>query len=414
MRFVGVLPHDHQIYSETQMSSIRSGKLTDEMQAEGGAAGLKRNELLTGEVQRLETGNKLIEAGAIAHKNLSIQCLRGLAALFVALFHASAFSGAHFGDSRWAVFDGRFGLVGVAVFFAISGLLMADLLQRTDPWRFLAHRIVRIYPTFLLAVSVWLPLVALLGIGKIAPHVFSLMLVPVGPRAYYLGVEWTLVFECTYYVALFLTALVGWRRYLNSIVLVWIALIGTMPLFVGWSDDIYHPFYSIWLAPANVAFAGGLLIRWIASKIRIPVGTGILALCILMVALPANPVIARWAVGAVATLLVLDAVRIKVPPRALLGLPRLGDWSYALYLCHAPCIWVVYHSWPSSYGVGAAWFSAVAAAIVVSAGFGMLDVRMYKYLKKAVDNAGEEQRRRKVNIYAGAFIIASLVGVVVV
>jgi len=164
------------------------------------------------------------------------------------------------------------------------------------------------------------------------------------------------------------------------------------------------------LSPANAAFAGGLLIPWIAGKIRIPVGTGILALCILMVAVPANPMIARWAAGAVATLLVLDVVRIKVPPRALLGLPRLGDWSYALYLCHVPCILVVYRFWPASCSVGAAWFCAVAAAIVVSVGFGMLDVRMYRYLKNAVDVLNEEHRRRRVNIYAGAFVIASLIG----
>src|SRR5258707_493178 len=41
-------------------------------------------------------------AGTITHKNPSIQSLRGLAALFVALYHASGFSGAHFGDSGWA------------------------------------------------------------------------------------------------------------------------------------------------------------------------------------------------------------------------------------------------------------------------------------------------------------------------
>src|SRR6266852_9594238 len=86
-----------------------------------------------------DTSQELLDrAGAITHKNLSIQGLRGLAALFVALFHASTHSGRYFGDSGWATaFDGRFGLVGVAIFFAISGLLMADLIQRTDPWRFL-------------------------------------------------------------------------------------------------------------------------------------------------------------------------------------------------------------------------------------------------------------------------------------
>src|SRR6266853_1327962 len=135
--------------------------------------------------------NDSIRFGAITHKNLSIQCLRGLAALSVALFHASVHSGLHFGDSGWATaFDGRFGLVGVATFFAISGLLMADLIQRTDPWRFLAHRIVRIYPTYLIAVLVSVPIPTFLGIRKAGFHLFSLMLVPAGQRDYYLGVEW--------------------------------------------------------------------------------------------------------------------------------------------------------------------------------------------------------------------------------
>jgi exopolysaccharide production protein ExoZ len=363
-----------------------------------------------GELQ-WETRNDSIGAGAITHKNLSIQSLRGLAALFVALFHASVFSGRHFGDSGWATaFDGRFGLIGVTTFFAISGLLMAELIQRTDPWRFLAHRIVRIYPIYLLAAS---PVIAFRGMRRIWPDVFSLMLVPVGERTYYLGVEWTLVFECTYYVALFLLAVVGWHRYLNVIAVVWIAAVSAALLFIGWNDNNFYSFYSIWLATANVAFAGGLLIPWIASRIRIPVGTGILAICTLMVALPAIPSMTRWAGGFVATLLVLDVVRIKLPPRATLGLARLGDWSYALYLCHVPCILVVYRLWPSSFGVGTAWFCAVAAAIVMSVGFGMLDVKMYRYFRNAVDNASEERRRRSVTIYVGTFIIASLVGVMI-
>jgi peptidoglycan/LPS O-acetylase OafA/YrhL len=334
----------------------------------------RRNELGACEVQRSQTKSEMTDTGAATHKNLSIQCLRGMAALFVALFHASAIARDNFGDSGWAAaFDGRFGLVGVAVFFAISGLLMADLIQRTDPWRFLAHRVVRIYPTYLLTVSVLVPIIGFLGIRKFGPHVFSLMLVPAGHRTYYLGVEWTLVFECTYYVALFLIALVGWRRHLNRIALIWIAVILAAPLFIGWSDSVFYPFYSIWLSPANAAFAGGLLIPWIASRMRIPLGTGLLATCILMVAVPANPMVARWAAGGVATLLVMDAVRIKMPHRATLGLPKLGDWSYALYLCQ----------------------------LIVSAGLGMLDVQMYRRLKYTVDNANTEYRRRRLTSMSG-------------
>ncbi len=127
----------------------------------------------------------------------------------------------------------------------------------------------------------------------------------------------------------------------------------------------------------------------------------------------ANTMIVRWVAGGVATLLVLDVAQINIPPRAR-GLSRLGDWSYALYLCHVPCILVVYQLWPSSFGVGAAWFAAVATALVMSAGLGVLDIHTYSYLKSAVDNAGEEHRRRLVNIYAGAFVIVSLIGAVVV
>jgi exopolysaccharide production protein ExoZ len=352
-------------------------------------------------------------AGAVAGRNVSIQCLRGLAALFVAMYHASIYAEMKLGGASWAaVFDGRFGLVGVAVFFAISGLLMADLVQRTDPWRFLGHRIVRIYPAFLLATAI-VAVMALAGDHKLAFHGFSLLLVPAGARPYYLGVEWTLVFECTYYVALFLIALAGWQRHLTWIVLAWLVAIFAAPLVTGWNDQLLFHFYSLWLAPANVAFACGLLIPWIARNVRIPVGAGILACGILMVAPPDNLMIARWVAGAAAALLVLDATRIKAPPRAVTGLLTLGDWSYALYLVHVPTILVVYRLWPASADAGLAWLAAIAIALSLSAGFGMVDVRMYRRLRKAVDELSEEERRRRVNLYVGVFIVASLAGAVV-
>jgi peptidoglycan/LPS O-acetylase OafA/YrhL len=120
--------------------------------------------------------------------------------------------------------------------------------------------------------------------------------------------------------------------------------------------------------------------------------------------------IARWTAGAMATLLVIDIARIDVPQRALVGLSKLGDWSYGLYLCHVPCILLLYQLWPSSFGVRTAWFSAVAMALFVSALLGSIDVRMYRYFKGVVDGADENLRRRLVNIYAGAFVVASLIG----
>jgi hypothetical protein len=43
----------------------------------------------------------------------------------------------------------------------------------------------------------------------------------------------------------------------------------------------------------------------------------------------------------------------------------------------------------------------------------MLDVRIYRRLRYATDHADEEYCRRRVNIYAGAFVAASLIGVVI-
>jgi exopolysaccharide production protein ExoZ len=75
-------------------------------------------------------------SGAISQKNNSIQCLRGMAALFVVLYHASFYSGQYFGGSGWQTnFFGSFASLGVAIIFVISDLLMANLIQRSDPWQ---------------------------------------------------------------------------------------------------------------------------------------------------------------------------------------------------------------------------------------------------------------------------------------
>lgn len=353
-----------------------------------------------------------VAAGKVAatDRNVSVQCLRGLAALFVMLYHASWYAGHLLGrDPGWAgVFDGRFGLVGVAVFFAISGMLMADLVQRGDPWLFLGHRLVRIYPAFLVAVAVVLPVNAWLGGYKPALHLLSALLVPAGQRGYYLGTEWTLVFECSYYVALFGLAVLQWHRHLTVIAAAWVAAILAAPLVIGWTDAIFGQIHSLWFVPANLAFAGGLLIPWIARHLPIPRGTGILATVILMVALPGDPVVARWLAGAAAVLLVHDALRIKLRRSAVPGLYTMGEWSYALYLVHVPVFLAVYRLWPASLSVEVAFLCAVGTALALSAGFGMLDVAMYRRLRIAVNDLNDDVRRFRVNLYVAVFIVASV------
>lgn len=136
-------------------------------------------------------------------RNLAVQGLRGVAAVAVALFHARSWFPV--GAGAWP-FDERFGVLGVAVFFAISGMLMAGIMPRTEPWRFLSHRVVRIYPLYLVLVASWAVVAPALGAQRVGFHLLSLTLAPVGSRPYYLGPEWTLVYECSYYVVLFALA----------------------------------------------------------------------------------------------------------------------------------------------------------------------------------------------------------------
>ncbi len=60
----------------------------------------------------------------------------------------------------------------------------------------MAHRLIRIYPAYWLALFV----VIVATRGAIHPSLSSMFLAPQGPGYYILGVEWTLPFELTFYM----------------------------------------------------------------------------------------------------------------------------------------------------------------------------------------------------------------------
>jgi exopolysaccharide production protein ExoZ len=81
-----------------------------------------------------------LNSAAPLRRIFTIQYLRAFAAIFVLLYHASLFVGQATGDNYFsAIFNGRFGVYGVALFFSISGYLMAELAQRADAATFLAR-----------------------------------------------------------------------------------------------------------------------------------------------------------------------------------------------------------------------------------------------------------------------------------
>jgi exopolysaccharide production protein ExoZ len=147
--------------------------------------------------------------------------------------------------------------------------------------------------------------------------------------------EWTLIYECSYYVALFALALAGMQRYLVPIAYGWLMAIAAAQLIPGW-DGMALPLYR-WARPAilfkvpSAAFAGGLLVPTLARYAPMDLSVIAVATCLLF--WPETLSARYWVVSLVATLIVLDVSRLHVRAPVF---ATLGDWSYALYLCHLP------------------------------------------------------------------------------
>lgn len=339
----------------------------------------------------------------------NVQVLRGAAAAAVLVSHVTHYAQSFRGTAQpiWSL-DAFSGLIGVAVFFAISGYLMAGLIGRGDPWTFLAHRVVRIFPTYFAVVALFAAVFAALKIG-FSVNLFALSLAPVGPRSYPLNVEWTLVFETSFYVGLFLLACTGHVSRLVPVVLVWLGL-----LTVAWFIRLHSPTstmngapYLLPFSPACVAFAGGLLLPRLIARGWMRPGMAWIALPVLAAAVVAvDDDARRWLGGVAAVLLVGAAVCSRQLTReSLVGRAAIafGDWSYALYLVHVPVIILVLQHAPVNWSGPMLWAASCAAALGATLVLGPLDVGLYRRLRRKIDRASPSRLWRGVAVYLAIF-----------
>lgn len=340
-------------------------------------------------------------------RSRELQWLRALAAFSVVVYHAGVYLERFTGDARFvAIFDGRLGFLGVAIFFALSGYLMAEILPRTDAATFLVHRIVRIYPVLLLVFAALY--LARRKWSDVDP--LALTLVPVGEgRIYYLGVEWTLLFEVTFYVILFLVALAGARRHLPVLACAWLALTAVGTIVWPAAQTVLTP--SIELLPimaVNAAFAGGLLIPVLRERgVFNPFLAAVAVLVTFGFGLGGFGG-DRWIAAAAAVVLVGLSVSVRSGPinrrsRVLRLLDRYGDWSYALYLCHVPLMIGLMIGRPPL-PTPLLWALGITLPLLVAIPFGVADVWLYQRLRRAIDRMGAVRLRFAAGAYATVFI----------
>ncbi|TCK42745.1 peptidoglycan/LPS O-acetylase OafA/YrhL [Paraburkholderia sp. BL8N3] len=319
-----------------------------------------------------------------------LQYLRAAAAFLVVVWHASYHVWEIRGDNfMLSHTPGLSGAFGVTLFFVISGYLMATLAGKNTAGQFMLHRVIRIYPIYWLVVVLFFVGNTALGYGfTFDPYAFALL--PGPGRVYPLGVEWTLPFELSFYLVVFLIILLRAARALPVIGALWAAaivvlLLAAPDLQQGQFPRLSHLLVSQWTLPFTLGLLVPTAIRrgivssysWIAGLVLIFLAWQYQAYAIYLLPLGCVGLV-HWAV---------------VPRAAEPGhdteirlLTRLGDWSYALYLCHVPIMLWMYRLAPGSWSGVALWCISVVLSLVVAAGLGTVDLWLYRRLKSRIDS----------------------------
>lgn len=302
----------------------------------------------------------------------SVDMLRGLAALWVALSHYLP----HWNDRggrAWILVPQAWGVHAVELFFVISGFVIFMTLEKCESvLDFAVLRFSRLFPAY------WATLALASGAGYLLWHV------PVWPAELganatmlqeFLGyphfdnVYWSLSAELAFYLNAAWLFAVGWHKHPKRVVLVWLALAAAWAL---WSrvpgayrrgkpalffDFDYAPFFAM-----GIVFFDGLRRGWN------PRGAVLLGLCVGLEGFIAGaPGLA--VAGIIAVLFfVSTSDRIRLPvPRPLLW---MGGISYSFYLIHRNLGYLCLDGlmalgWPA----GAAVPMVLAGAVALAAAF---------------------------------------------
>lgn len=278
----------------------------------------------------------------------SIEAGRGLAALLVVLYHASAstFMSPKYWNTQ--VFGGffDFGYAGVEFFFVLSGFIIThvhshDIGQPSRLATYARRRLMRIYPVYWLVLAAMMTLAVLpLGLGPKVddPMIYASAIFLAGPDNLtpWIGAAWTLFHEMLFY-----TVFAVWimsRRAGLAVAALWLAAVGAGLLGMAGLPDYV-------MSPLNLLFGFGVAACWLSNDNRVgsphvwaAAGTiGFFSLGLEAVYLdwlapmPRNLLFGLASAIGIAGVTTIERSRKMAVPRLLV---RLGAASYAIYLTH--------------------------------------------------------------------------------
>jgi len=314
-----------------------------------------------------------------------INALRALAALAVAWGHFVA------GQGKYLGLSGKYGYLGVDIFFVISGFVIPWSLYRShyglrDYPRFLLKRNVRLYPPYLASIAI-----TILATNFLLAPLFHIPQMTVTGRDILLHfaylndiahvkwinvVYWTLAIEFQWYllIGLLLPLLVSARKAMRLVV---ISAMMAAYFTIYWDRLVFH-FLPVFLI-------GVLVFQYRSQLIGKREMLGLIAVMVLSMWR-----ISGWLVPLVAVPTGLLIAFSRLQSRAM---DRVGDVSYSLYLLHLPIgvsiIGLLSHWLPySSYYIG------VLDVIGVAASMGAAGI-MYQFIEKPSQEMSSAIRFRR-------------------
>jgi peptidoglycan/LPS O-acetylase OafA/YrhL len=262
---------------------------------------------------------------------ISIQILRGIAALAVVFFHIGRKA------ESTGIVTGNFfeaGKYGVDLFFIISGFIMAYITHGKDInlYSFIKKRIIRIIPIY------WILTTVALAVFLISPSsvnstleepgiINSYFLFPVEGFSMLLAVGWTLRYEFIFYF-IFAICLTTKHRY--TLALLTLSLIWIGSLF---NHDNYY--VNFLLSGYMMEFAFGI-IAFLAYKNNKKIFSLIVALLLFFISITTIHKNEILIVGSLcyAFFIIIISLDSSIKNKKLRPLAYIGDSSYTLYLSH--------------------------------------------------------------------------------
>lgn len=302
-----------------------------------------------------------------------IQALRAVAAVLVVIEHAGSI------DQRYSVMgvsylipQFSYGRIGVVLFFAISGFVIA--LQRNKPLgTFVLHRLLRIYPSYWLATIIAAVMLGMVG-WSVSVTAESMLLYPSTKYDPSSAIPYfSLIFEVTFYS---LAALAfGLRlsdRALTVLAVTWILAVNIISHPIG-PNEYYFPGRWILLSPQVQVFPMGLLCGIHYERLRRfgrwPFIAGVLCAFYAGTFFVEETYPKLFAMGVYCCCLIVACADLDIRSRVVL---RLGDASYGIYLLHFPAMYALSVVYPHP---GDIWFLVIG--LICGVGFGMFDHWFY-------------------------------------